>query len=160
MFETPHAGSAKNTVMTWNVADVSPEISRLRERGIEFEEYDFGEYKTVDGVMTDPEGGKAAWFKDSEGNIIGLTSSAQDRRPGSLSAMLAASDLARAKAWYSEKLGFAPMFELERVVAGYQSGKSTFSVTRPTSPGPRRTPLPCGGSRASSMRSLACATGA
>jgi catechol 2,3-dioxygenase-like lactoylglutathione lyase family enzyme len=78
--------------------------------------------------MADPDGGKTAWFKDSEDNIIALTSSPQDQRPTSLGAMLAASDLARAKAWYAEKLGFEPMFELEGVVVGYQSGNSTFSV--------------------------------
>lgn len=129
LFETPHAGTAKNTVLSWNVPDVSTEVTRLRERGVVFEEYDFGDYRTTDGVMADPQsGGKAAWFKDSEGNIVGLTSSPEDQRPASLSAQLAASDLARAKAWYAEKLGFTPMFELEGVVAGYQSGASTFSV--------------------------------
>ena len=79
LFETPHAGSAKNTVMTWNVPDVSTEVARLRERGVDFEDYDFGEYKTVDGVMADPDGGKTAWFKDSEDNIIALTSSSAPR---------------------------------------------------------------------------------
>src|SRR5690349_20914602 len=65
VFETPNAGTARNTVMNWNVPDVSTEVERLRARGVTFEEYDFGEYRTVDGVMADPEGGKSAWFKDS-----------------------------------------------------------------------------------------------
>ena len=128
LFETPNAGTAKNTVMTWNVADMAATVARLREGGVVFEEYDYGDYKTVDGVMTDPDGGKAAWFKDSEGNIISLTSSPQDTRPESLSPMLAAADLERAKAWYADKLGFAPMFELPGVVVGYPSGSTTFSV--------------------------------
>lgn len=128
LFETPNAGTAKNTVMNWNVVDVSTEVTRLRARGVEFEENDFGEYRTVDGVMSDPEGGKSAWFKDSEGNIVALTSSPQDTRPESLSPMLAAADLGRAKAWYADKLGFQPMFEMEGVVIGYPSGSTTFSV--------------------------------
>jgi catechol 2,3-dioxygenase-like lactoylglutathione lyase family enzyme len=128
LFETPNAGTAKNTVMNWNVPDVSAEVARLRAKGVEFEDYDFGEYKTTDGVMADPGGGKGAWFKDSEGNIIGLTSSPQDTRPASLSPMLAASDLARAKAWYADKLGFASMFEMDGVLLGYQSGSTTFTV--------------------------------
>ena len=37
-----------------------------------FEEYDFDELKTVDGIATTAEGLKAAWFKDSEGNILGI----------------------------------------------------------------------------------------
>ena len=128
LFETPNAGTAKNTVMSWNVPDVSTEVERLRAKGVTFVEYDFGDYRTVDGVMSDPEGGKTAWFKDSEGNIISLTSSPQDPRPQSLSPMLAAADLDRAKGWYADKLGFRPMFELEGVVIGYPSGSTTFSV--------------------------------
>jgi catechol 2,3-dioxygenase-like lactoylglutathione lyase family enzyme len=128
LFETPNAGTAKNTVMTWNVPDAEAEVARLCERGVVFEEYDFGDYRTVDGIMTDPDGGKAAWFKDSEGNIISLTSSPRDTRPPSLTPMLAASDLARAKAWYADALGFQPMFELEGVVIGFSSGSTTFSI--------------------------------
>jgi hypothetical protein len=50
-------------------------IGQLRERGVSFEEVDFGEMgKTVDGVISTPDGmNKAAWFKDSEGNIISLS---------------------------------------------------------------------------------------
>lgn len=128
LFETPHAGTAKNTVMSWNVPDAAAEIARLRGRGVVFEEYDFGDFKTVDGVMSDPDGGKTAWFTDSEGNIVSITSSPNDPRPQSLSAMLAAADLGRARAWYADTLGFQPMFELEGVIAGYQSGSSSFSL--------------------------------
>lgn len=128
LFETPHAGSAENTVMSWNTPDATAEVARLRARGVVFEDYDFGEIRTVDGIMTDPGGGQSAWFKDSEGNIIGLTSSPQDPRPPSLSAMLAAADLARAKAWYAEKLGFVPMAEFEGVLAGYASGPTSFAL--------------------------------
>jgi len=128
LFETPNAGTAKNTVMNWNVPDVAPEVARLRANGVEFEDYDFGEYRTTDGIMADPSGGKSAWFKDSEGNIIGLTSSPQDTRPASLSPMLAASDLGRAKSWYADTLGFAPMFEMDGVLLGYPSGSTTFTV--------------------------------
>jgi len=40
-----------------------------------FEEVDFGEFgSTVDGVITMPgSNDKAAWFKDSEGNILSLS---------------------------------------------------------------------------------------
>ncbi len=31
-----------------------------------------GELKTEDGIATTEEGLRAAWFKDSEGNILGL----------------------------------------------------------------------------------------
>lgn len=132
LFETPNAGTAKNTVMSWNVADAVAEVARLRARGVVFEDYDFGDFKTVNGIMTDPDGGTAAWFKDSEGNIVSITSSPGDTRPPSLAPMLAASDLARAKGWYSETLGFQPMFEIEGVVVGYASASSTFSIYQTT----------------------------
>ena len=38
---------------------------------MKFEEYDFPGLKTVNGVATSGDG-KAAWFKDSEGNIMAL----------------------------------------------------------------------------------------
>jgi hypothetical protein len=44
----------------------------LRERGVVFEDYDFGEMRTVDGVLEVGDA-KAAWFKDSEGNTYELT---------------------------------------------------------------------------------------
>jgi hypothetical protein len=44
----------------------------LRERGVEFEEYDQPGLRTVDGIARTPVG-KAAWFKDSEGNVLTMT---------------------------------------------------------------------------------------
>ena len=129
LFETEFAGTAKNTVMNWNVADLRSGVARLRERGVVFEEYDEGEYKTVDGIMTDPSGGMNAWFKDSEGNIIGMPWSPDQAPAGeSVSAMIAASDLGRAKAWYADKLSLAPVTEFEGVIVMYTSGNSTFAV--------------------------------
>ncbi|MCI0347002.1 MAG: hypothetical protein L0221_16435 [Chloroflexi bacterium] len=43
-------------------------MADLRARGVVFEDYDFGELKTVDG-LADSGTAKAASFKDSEGNI-------------------------------------------------------------------------------------------
>jgi hypothetical protein len=38
-----------------------------------FEEYDMGGgYKTVNGLL-DVEGNRAAWFKDSEGNLLEMS---------------------------------------------------------------------------------------
>ena len=47
-------------------------MAKLRSRGVTFEEYDWGEMKTVDGLLT-VGGYKSAWFKDSEGNTLELT---------------------------------------------------------------------------------------
>ena len=41
-------------------------------RSVEFEEYDTPETRTENGVAQMPGGGEAAWFKDSEGNLVGV----------------------------------------------------------------------------------------
>ena len=71
IYTTPSAGTAKNTVGMWWVEDAAAEVAELRRRGVVFEEYDFGDARTVDGILADSDG-ETAWFKDSEGNILGL----------------------------------------------------------------------------------------
>jgi len=132
LYESEFAGTAKNTVMNWSVNDVRTEIKLLRERGVTFEEYDFGEVKTVDGVMTDPSGGLSAWFKDLDGNIVGVISAGVDGPPlepgAEISAMIAAADLERAQQFYEYTLGFEPTFTMAGVLASYESGPSAFTV--------------------------------
>ncbi|TSC71764.1 MAG: glyoxalase/Bleomycin resistance protein/Dioxygenase superfamily [Parcubacteria group bacterium Gr01-1014_38] len=48
------------------------EVADLRSRGVQFEEYDFPGLKTVNGIATRGRE-KSAWFKDTEGNILGLS---------------------------------------------------------------------------------------
>ncbi|GAC1327604.1 MAG: VOC family protein [Candidatus Dormibacteria bacterium] len=56
-----------HTQMNINVADVRAEVATLKDRGVQFEEYDY----TVDGIaQSGPH--VSAWFKDSEGNTLGL----------------------------------------------------------------------------------------
>ncbi len=69
---TPSAGTAQNTIASWTVQDIAPVMADLRGRGVVFEDYDFGESRTVDGVV-DFGAAKAAWFKDSEGNVYELS---------------------------------------------------------------------------------------
>lgn len=128
LYESEFAGTAENTVMNWNVADLRAEVERLRGNGVEFEEYDFGEFKTVDGIMTDPSGGMNAWFSDLDGNIVGVLQGAGAFGGKALSGMIAAADLDRAKRWYAEKLGFEPIEEFQDVVLTYLSGDSAFNV--------------------------------
>lgn len=71
VYTTPSAGTAKNTVGMWWVEDIAAEVAELRRRGVVFEDYDFGDARTVDGILADSDG-ETAWFKDSEGNILGL----------------------------------------------------------------------------------------
>jgi predicted enzyme related to lactoylglutathione lyase len=60
---------ADHTVATFEVSDIEEEVDMLRGKGVNFEDYDMPEIKTQNGIAT--QGSiKAAWFKDSEGNIL------------------------------------------------------------------------------------------
>jgi predicted enzyme related to lactoylglutathione lyase len=60
---------ADHTVATFEVSDIEDEVNTLRGKGVNFEEYDMPEIKTQNGIATQGSV-KAAWFKDSEGNIL------------------------------------------------------------------------------------------
>jgi predicted enzyme related to lactoylglutathione lyase len=61
--------SGAHTQMSFVVTDIDAEVAELTSRGVVFESYEMP--KTVDGVATMP-AGRAAWFKDPAGNLIGL----------------------------------------------------------------------------------------
>lgn len=71
VYQTDNAGTAKNTQMGWETDNLEAEMEELRGRGVVFEEYDFPGLKTENGVAT-ASWGKAAWFLDSEGNILNI----------------------------------------------------------------------------------------
>ena len=148
VYETPAAGTAKNTVAIWLVDDLRAEVARLRGRGVVFEELDLGpEGRTVDGIMSgqDPIGGAPvlnAWFRDADGNWISMVE--QRDHPGeepvaapAIGLMLAVSDIARARAWYADKLGLTPIHsgEEEAVYRSGKSGTSGFSMYQTPSAG-------------------------
>ncbi len=70
-YETDHAGKAGHTLAAFFVDDLVATMSALRARGVTFEDYDFPGLKTVDGVA-ELDGERGAWFKDPDGNILGL----------------------------------------------------------------------------------------
>jgi predicted enzyme related to lactoylglutathione lyase len=72
LYETPNAGTSRASQAFWAVDDVDAEIRALEARGVVFERYDElpGE-RSAAGAVIDG-GAKAAWFKDSEGNIMAL----------------------------------------------------------------------------------------
>jgi predicted enzyme related to lactoylglutathione lyase len=71
MYPTPNAGSSKASQAFWQVDDVEREVAELKSKGVTFEEYDMPGMKTKDGIVT-AGGAKAAWFKDTEGNIMAV----------------------------------------------------------------------------------------
>ncbi len=72
LYETPNAGTSQASQAFWEVDDVDREMATLRARGVEFERYDGmpGE-RSPSGAIT-AGGAKAAWFKDTEGNILAI----------------------------------------------------------------------------------------
>jgi predicted enzyme related to lactoylglutathione lyase len=71
LYPSGGAGTSKASQAFWQVDDVEAEVAELKARGVVFEEYDMPGVKTVNGIATGG-GTKAAWFKDSEGNILAL----------------------------------------------------------------------------------------
>jgi predicted enzyme related to lactoylglutathione lyase len=64
--------SGEFTQAVLQVTDVRASVDEMRSRGVEFEEYDTPETQTENGVARTPDGGEGAWFKDSEGNLVGV----------------------------------------------------------------------------------------
>ena len=75
IYQTELAGTNEATAASFVVDDFDEVIASLRTSGVLFEDVDFGEFgATIDGVIESPDGSnKSAWFKDSEGNILSLT---------------------------------------------------------------------------------------
>ncbi|MEP6631312.1 MAG: VOC family protein [Lapillicoccus sp.] len=74
VYRTEYAGTAGHTLAQWHVDDVDAEVKALRDKGVTFEEYDMPGVDWANGVASMPGMGKAAWFKDTEGNILCIDS--------------------------------------------------------------------------------------
>lgn len=80
LFESAGAASGDHTQMGWVVDDIEATVSRLRDRGVAFEEVDLPGLATADGIAEvegnypskGGRGERAAWFRDSEGNLLGV----------------------------------------------------------------------------------------
>ena len=75
VYLSEYAGTNKATAASFLVENFDEAVATLRSSGVVFEDVDFGEFgSTVDGVIEMPDStDKAAWFKDSEGNILSIT---------------------------------------------------------------------------------------
>lgn len=72
LYPTPKAGTSQASQAFWSVDDVDAVIQWLKARGVQFEQYpDMPGERSAQGAVT-AGGAKAAWFKDSEGNIMAL----------------------------------------------------------------------------------------
>jgi len=74
LYPTPNAGTSKASQAFWQVENVEREVRELKARGVVFEDYDIPGPRSPSGVVT-AGGAKAAWFKDSEDNILAIIQS-------------------------------------------------------------------------------------
>jgi catechol 2,3-dioxygenase-like lactoylglutathione lyase family enzyme len=71
LYPTPNESRGGHTQMGIATDDVEKDVADLKGRGVVFEEYDFPGLKT-EGSIAMTGDARAAWFKDSEGNMIGI----------------------------------------------------------------------------------------
>jgi predicted enzyme related to lactoylglutathione lyase len=79
LFESAGKASGEHTQMALDVEDIEATVAELRRRGVVFEDVELPGLTTVDGIAAIegnyPSKGRAergAWFKDSEGNLLGI----------------------------------------------------------------------------------------
>ena len=71
VYRTDYAGQAGHTIAQFHVDDIDAEVHDLQAKGVTFEVYEEMPGARWDGVIASLEGmGRAAWFRDSEDNIL------------------------------------------------------------------------------------------
>jgi catechol 2,3-dioxygenase-like lactoylglutathione lyase family enzyme len=63
---------AQFTILGWEVKGIAKAVETLQQKGVHFERFGFFEQDEW-GIWTAPPGGKVAWFKDPDGNILGIS---------------------------------------------------------------------------------------
>jgi catechol 2,3-dioxygenase-like lactoylglutathione lyase family enzyme len=59
------------TALSFEVEDIEATVEELQEKGVDFIKYPLKKAK-IKGHIYEMEGERAAWFKDTEGNIISI----------------------------------------------------------------------------------------
>lgn len=70
--KAPTFTALQSTVLGWEVDDIETIVDWLTKRGVVFEKYPFVPDKER-GIWTAPGGSKVAWFKDPDGNVLGVS---------------------------------------------------------------------------------------
>ena len=72
VYPSQFAGTAQQTVASWEVDDLDKVAEDLRGRGIRFEQYDFPGLKTNKDGIAEMGEERGFWFKDPDGNILSV----------------------------------------------------------------------------------------
>jgi predicted enzyme related to lactoylglutathione lyase len=67
----PPGAQSENTALSFEVSDLPGEIAALESKGVQFQDFEMEGFKTVDHIA-DLGKERAAWFSDSEGNVLCL----------------------------------------------------------------------------------------
>ena len=71
LFASKGKASGSHDQMRFSVADIEGEVRDLKQRGVRFEEYDFPGFDKATSIAWVVDH-SAAWFKDSEGNLVAI----------------------------------------------------------------------------------------
>jgi len=79
VFQSAGRATGDHTQMAFEVDDIESVVAELRRRGVVFEEVDVPGLRTVDSIAeiqgnypSKGVGERGAWFRDSEGNLLGV----------------------------------------------------------------------------------------
>ena len=67
----PAGAQSENTALSFEVTDLPAEVRALEDRGVRFQDFEMEGLKTVDHIA-ELGSERAAWFTDSEGNVLCL----------------------------------------------------------------------------------------
>jgi len=71
VFPSQGKASGDHTQIGLEVDDIAAAVNELKSKGVKLEEYDSPQVKTNNGIV-DMGDSRGCWFKDSEGNLIGV----------------------------------------------------------------------------------------
>jgi predicted enzyme related to lactoylglutathione lyase len=74
LYERDGGTKADHTTGIFMVEDVEKTVNELRQKGVAFEKYNMPDLKTDARGIAEIDGIKTAWFKDTEGNILAVSS--------------------------------------------------------------------------------------
>lgn len=77
LFPSSGVASGTHTQLGFTVDDIAATVAELKGRGVQFEEYDFPGFDKATSIATTGNA-QSAWFKDSEGNLLGIVQLAED----------------------------------------------------------------------------------
>lgn len=82
VYQTEYAGQAGHTIAQWHVADVEATVRDLKAKDVTFEHYDLPGVEWDHDVASMGGMGKAAWFRDSENNVLCIDDGFPDESAG------------------------------------------------------------------------------